>query len=107
MVDYAYINIWSTRVGVVTWNNQRMLADFQFDKPFLEKGWDLSPLKMPIELAIAAPICNGSIESSRKACWINFHISVSLSIVNVEKVSSIAVRVRISWNERVISRVVS
>ncbi len=48
MVDYAYVKIWDTTVGVVTWNSQRMLAEFQFDKPFLEKGWDLSPLKMPI-----------------------------------------------------------
>lgn len=48
MVDYAYIKIWDTTVGVVTWNSQRLLSDFQFDKRFLEKGWDLSPLKMPI-----------------------------------------------------------
>ncbi len=49
MVDYAFLKIWDTTVGVVTWNSQRLLADFQFDKPFLEKGWDLSPLKMPID----------------------------------------------------------
>lgn len=48
MVDYAYVKIWDTTVGVVTWNSQRLLADFQFDKRFLEKEWDLSPLKMPI-----------------------------------------------------------
>ena len=48
MVDYAYVKIWDTTVGVVTWNSHRLLADFQFDKRFLEKGWDLSPLKMPI-----------------------------------------------------------
>jgi len=48
MVDYAYVKIWDTTVGVVTWNSQHLLADFQFDKLFLEKGWDLSPLKMPI-----------------------------------------------------------
>lgn len=48
MVDYAWIKIWDTTVGVVTWDNQRMLADFQYDKRFLEKGWDLSPLKIPI-----------------------------------------------------------
>jgi len=49
MVDYAYVKIWETTVGVVTWNSQRMLADFQYDKTFLEKRWDLSPLKMPID----------------------------------------------------------
>lgn len=48
MVDYAWIKIWDTTVGVVTWNSQRLLADFQYDKGFLEKQWDLSPLKMPV-----------------------------------------------------------
>ncbi|MBN2820078.1 MAG: type II toxin-antitoxin system HipA family toxin [Bacteroidales bacterium] len=48
MVDYAWVKIWDTTVGVVTWNSQRQLADFQYDKRFLEKNWDLSPLKMPI-----------------------------------------------------------
>lgn len=48
MVDYAYIRIWDTLVGVVVWNKQRNLADFQYDKKFLAKNWDLSPLKMPI-----------------------------------------------------------
>ena len=48
MVDYAYVKIWDTLVGVVTWNKQRKLADFQYDKRFLAQNWDLSPLKMPI-----------------------------------------------------------
>lgn len=48
MVDYAYVKIWDTLVGAVTWNSKRKLADFQYDKKFIEKNWDLSPLKMPI-----------------------------------------------------------
>ena len=48
MVDYAIVKIWDTVVGAVTWDNKRNLADFQYDKKFLEKNWDLSPLKMPI-----------------------------------------------------------
>lgn len=48
MVDYAYVKIWDTLVGAVTWDGKRNLADFQFDKKFLEKNWDLSPIKMPI-----------------------------------------------------------
>ena len=48
MVDYAYIHIWSTLLGVVKWDQNRQIADFQFDKQFLTKDQDLSPLKMPI-----------------------------------------------------------
>ncbi len=48
MVNYAYVKIWGTLVGVVVWNASRQLADFQYDKKFLEKNWDIAPLKMPI-----------------------------------------------------------
>ncbi len=48
MVDYAYVKIWDKLVGVVVWNAQRNLADFQYDKKFLQQNWDLSPLKMPL-----------------------------------------------------------
>ncbi|HKL09790.1 MAG TPA: type II toxin-antitoxin system HipA family toxin [Bacteroidales bacterium] len=49
MVDYALVKIWDTLVGAVTWDSKRNLADFQYDKKFLEKNWDLSPLKMPVQ----------------------------------------------------------
>lgn len=48
MVDYAYVKIWDTLVGAVTWDSKRKLADFQYDKKFIEKNWDLSPLKMSL-----------------------------------------------------------
>lgn len=48
MVDYAYVKIWDTLVGAVTWDSKRKLADFQYDKKFIDKNWDLSPLKMPL-----------------------------------------------------------
>ena len=48
MVDYAYVHIWDTFVGAVRWDVERHLASFQFDKQFLEKSWDLSPIKMPV-----------------------------------------------------------
>jgi serine/threonine-protein kinase HipA len=49
MVDYAYVKIWDTLVGAVTWDSKRNLADFQYDKKFLEKKWELAPLKMPVQ----------------------------------------------------------
>lgn len=48
MVDYAYVHIWGTFVGVVRWDAARQLASFEFDKSFLEKKWDISPIKMPV-----------------------------------------------------------
>lgn len=48
MVDYALVKIWDTIVGAVIWDNKRNLASFQYDKKFLGKKWDLSPLKMPM-----------------------------------------------------------
>jgi len=47
MVDYGYVHIWDTLVGVVRWTEQQ-LADFQFDKKFLNKEWNIAPIKMPI-----------------------------------------------------------
>lgn len=47
-IDTAYIRIWGMLVGAVSWNPDRELATFEFDRKFLEKGLDLSPLKMPI-----------------------------------------------------------
>ncbi|MBN1116494.1 MAG: type II toxin-antitoxin system HipA family toxin [Bacteroidales bacterium] len=48
MVDYAYVKVWGQLVGVVRWIPERNLALFQYDKSFLSKNWDLSPIKMPI-----------------------------------------------------------
>lgn len=48
MVDYAYVKIWGTLVGVVRWMPERNLASFQYDKSFLSRKWELSPLKMPM-----------------------------------------------------------
>lgn len=48
MVDYALVKIWNTLVGAVTWDSKRNLADFQYAKQFLQKNWNLSPLKMPV-----------------------------------------------------------
>ncbi len=48
MVDLADVKIWGEDVGVIQWNENSQLASFQYYKKFLEKGWDLSPIKMPI-----------------------------------------------------------
>jgi len=48
MVDAAEVKIWGELVGAVRWDAGKQLAGFQYEKKFLTKGLDLSPLKMPI-----------------------------------------------------------
>ena len=48
MVDAAEVKIWGEVVGAVRWDVNKKLASFQYDKNFLKKGIDLSPIKMPV-----------------------------------------------------------
>ena len=48
MVDVAEIKIWGEFAGAVRWDESQQLGYFQYDPKFIEKGWDLSPIKMPI-----------------------------------------------------------
>ena len=48
MVDVAEVRIWGEFAGAIRWNESQQLAYFQYDAKFIEKGWDLSPIKMPI-----------------------------------------------------------
>jgi len=50
-VDTAYVRLWGMLVGAVSWDSEREFASFEFDRRFLEKGLDLSPLKMPLHEA--------------------------------------------------------
>ncbi len=47
-VDTAYVRLWRQLVGAVSWDPDKEFATFEFDSKFLEKGLDLSPLRMPI-----------------------------------------------------------
>ena len=48
MVDVAEVTIWGEFVGAVRWDSSRKLGVFEYASSFIQKGWDLSPLKMPI-----------------------------------------------------------
>ena len=48
MVDVAEIKIWGESVGAVRWDESLHLGYFQYDPKFIQKGLDLSPIKMPI-----------------------------------------------------------
>lgn len=49
MVDVAEVKIWGELAGAVRWDQEQQLGYFQYDPNFIQKGWDLSPIKMPIE----------------------------------------------------------
>lgn len=48
MVDVAEVKIWGELAGAVRWAEDEQLGYFEYDSKFLEKGFDLSPIKMPI-----------------------------------------------------------
>ena len=49
MVDFSEVKIWGELVGAVRWDMDKRLASFQYDSKFLLKGWDISPIKMPLK----------------------------------------------------------
>lgn len=49
MVDVAEVKLWGSLVGAIRWDASQQLGYFQYDPQFVQKGWDLSPIKMPID----------------------------------------------------------
>lgn len=48
MVNLAKVYIWGQYAGAVLWNENVQAASFEYEPSFVEKGWDLSPLMMPL-----------------------------------------------------------
>ncbi|WP_321345179.1 type II toxin-antitoxin system HipA family toxin [uncultured Draconibacterium sp.] len=48
MVDAAEIKIWGELAGAVRWDESQQMGYFQYAPKFIQKAWDLSPVKMPI-----------------------------------------------------------
>lgn len=48
MITTAYVKMWGVLVGAVAWDAQQQLASFEFDPSFVDRGWDIAPLKMSI-----------------------------------------------------------
>jgi serine/threonine-protein kinase HipA len=48
MVDVAEVLLWGELVGAVRWDETQQLGYFQYAPQFLTKGWEVSPLKMPL-----------------------------------------------------------
>jgi serine/threonine-protein kinase HipA len=47
-MNTAFVKIWGELVGAVAWDETTGYATFEYDTKFKNKGWDLSPLQMPI-----------------------------------------------------------
>jgi serine/threonine-protein kinase HipA len=50
-MNTAYVKIWGELVGAVAWDETTGYATFEYDPNFKTKGWDLSPLQMPVSAA--------------------------------------------------------
>lgn len=48
MVDVAEVKMWGELVGAIRWDEAQQLGYFQYDAKFIQRNWDLSPIKMPI-----------------------------------------------------------
>ncbi|WP_010521001.1 type II toxin-antitoxin system HipA family toxin [Aquimarina agarivorans] len=49
MIESAIVKIWGITAGAVLWNETTQLASFEYTPDFVLKGYDLSPLKMPLQ----------------------------------------------------------
>ncbi|MBV1880996.1 MAG: type II toxin-antitoxin system HipA family toxin [Pseudomonadales bacterium] len=47
-VNQADVQLWGTKIGSVSWDIQREIGFFSYDKPFLKSGIQLSPIQMPL-----------------------------------------------------------
>lgn len=52
MIDRAIVKIWGLTVGAVLWNDDMQVASFEYDPKFVQRGYELSPLKMPSQDAV-------------------------------------------------------
>jgi len=48
MILTAKVKIWGAYVGAIAWDERNQLGSFEYAPDFLNKAWDLSPIKMPI-----------------------------------------------------------
>jgi len=48
MVRTAIVKIWGKTVGAILWDEQQKLGVFEYQESFINSGWNLSPLLLPI-----------------------------------------------------------
>lgn len=48
MVTTAIVKIWGVEVGAIAWDESQQLGSFEYDPAFINRGWALAPLKIPL-----------------------------------------------------------
>ncbi|MCB9231675.1 MAG: type II toxin-antitoxin system HipA family toxin [Bacteroidia bacterium] len=48
MVDVAEVKVWGELAGAIRWDESQQMGYFQYEPKFIQKDWELSPLKMPL-----------------------------------------------------------
>ena len=48
MVTTAEVHLWGHKIGVVLWNEQRGYASFEYTPQFINSGFEVAPLTMPL-----------------------------------------------------------
>ena len=48
-ITTAFVKLWGETVGAVYWDESTGVASFEYTKTAIENGWDLSPIKMPLD----------------------------------------------------------
>ena len=48
MVDVARVNLFSQRMGTFRWDDRYQTVQFEYDRDFVGRGWEPSPLMMPV-----------------------------------------------------------
>ncbi len=44
----AEIQLWGRTIGAVTWDTSQDIAAFEYDRAFLQSGFEIAPLMMPL-----------------------------------------------------------
>ncbi len=50
-MNTALVKIWGELAGAVVWDDDTGYATFEYDSKFRSKGWELSPLQMPVSVS--------------------------------------------------------
>jgi serine/threonine-protein kinase HipA len=48
MITTAFVKLWGGIIGAIAWDETQQLGFFEYDKKFLDKNVEVSPLKIPI-----------------------------------------------------------
>lgn len=47
--NVVQVNLWDKNVGLLSWDDKRSCSIFQFDKNFMQYGWNIAPLVAPLD----------------------------------------------------------